>query len=148
MLHVVEELPDFTPHAVALYVNVGTLSPSWLPAMTTATQICNTVQTPWVLDPVAASASTFRFKACQELLRLKLTVVRGNAFEIIALSLAFAKPNAGSSKLTHLKDSMELVTKIVVKEKGQPRVMARTESLYRGGRPKRGWRIAGTIWDS
>ncbi|XP_014512749.1 hydroxyethylthiazole kinase [Vigna radiata var. radiata] len=110
MLHAVEELPDFTPRAAALYVNVGTLSPSWLPAMTTAAQICNTLHTPWVLDPVAASASAFRFEACRELLRLKPTVVRGNASEIIALSLASAEPNASASKgVDSVHDSMDAV---------------------------------------
>ncbi|QCE05574.1 hydroxyethylthiazole kinase [Vigna unguiculata] len=98
MLHAVEELRDFTPGVHALYVNVGTLSPSWLPAMTTAAQICNTHRTPWVLDPVAANASAFRFEACRELLRLKPTVVRGNASEIIALSLDSAEPNSSASK--------------------------------------------------
>ncbi|KAG5074383.1 hypothetical protein JHK84_055614 [Glycine max] len=33
MLHAIEELPDFTPCIAALVLNVGTLSPSWLPAM-------------------------------------------------------------------------------------------------------------------
>ncbi|KAL9319053.1 hypothetical protein ACSQ67_015570 [Phaseolus vulgaris] len=97
MIHAVQELPDFTPRAAALCVNVGTLTPSWLPAMKAAAQICNTLRTPWVLDPVAASASSFRFEACQELLRLRPTVVRGNASEIIAL--ASAEPHANASKV-------------------------------------------------
>ncbi|KAK7355345.1 hypothetical protein VNO80_14600 [Phaseolus coccineus] len=110
MLHAVQELPDFTPRAAALCVNVGTLSPSWLPAMKAAAQICNTLRTPWVLDPVAASASAFRFEACQELLRLRPTVVRGNASEIIALSLASAEPHANASKgVDSVHESMDAV---------------------------------------
>ncbi|KAJ1432352.1 Ribokinase-like [Sesbania bispinosa] len=86
MLHSLEEIPDFTPRAAALSLNIGTLSPSWLPAMKAAAQLCSTLGTPWVLDPVAVSASSFRFNACLELLRFKPTVIRGNASEIIALS--------------------------------------------------------------
>ncbi|KAK7393224.1 hypothetical protein VNO78_21766 [Psophocarpus tetragonolobus] len=99
MLHAAEELPDFTPRAAALCVNVGTLSPSWLPAMKAAAALCSTLGTPWVLDPVAVSASVFRFQACRELLLLKPTVVRGNASEIIALSQGSAYPHdANASK--------------------------------------------------
>jgi len=106
MLHAVQELPDFTPRAAALCVNVGTLSPSWLPAMKAAAEICNTLRTPWVLDPVAVSASAFRFEACQELLLLRPTVVRGNASEIIALSLASAEPNATASKVINQSNNL------------------------------------------
>lgn len=85
MIHSVEEIPDFTPKAHALYINVGTLTPDWLPAMKMAAQVANQSRRPWVLDPVAAGASRFRLRACVELLTLKPTVVRGNGSEILAL---------------------------------------------------------------
>ncbi|CAA2935686.1 hydroxyethylthiazole kinase [Olea europaea var. sylvestris] len=85
MIHSIEEIPDFTPKAHALYINVGTLTPDWLPAMKLAIQVANENKKPWVLDPVAAGASGFRLKACLELLGMKPAVVRGNGSEIIAL---------------------------------------------------------------
>ncbi|KAL2530890.1 Hydroxyethylthiazole kinase [Forsythia ovata] len=85
MIHSIEEIPDFTPKAHALYINVGTLTPDWLPAIKLAVQVANENKKPWVLDPVAAGASGFRLKACLELLRTNPTVVRGNASEIMAL---------------------------------------------------------------
>ncbi|CAN0875678.1 Hydroxyethylthiazole kinase [Linum grandiflorum] len=94
MIHSLEEIPDFTPHAHALCVNVGTLSPSWLPAMKAAAALMGKLGKPWVLDPVAAGASMFRLNACMELVKLKPTVIRGNASEIIALS----KASLGASK--------------------------------------------------
>ncbi|KAK7344540.1 hypothetical protein VNO77_14266 [Canavalia gladiata] len=113
MLHSVEELPDFTPRASALCVNIGTLSPSWLPAMKTAAELCSSLGTPWVLDPVAVSASAFRVNACLELLRLKPTVVRGNASEIIALSngvASFTQPQNDAAKgVDSIHESMEAV---------------------------------------
>lgn len=85
MIHSIEEIPEFTPKAHALCVNMGTLTPNWLPAMKKAAEVANKEGKPWVLDPVAAGATSFRLKACIELLELKPTVVRGNASEILAL---------------------------------------------------------------
>ncbi|KAI3469906.1 hypothetical protein Pfo_026569 [Paulownia fortunei] len=85
MIHSVREISDFTPKTHALYINVGTLTPDWLPAMKMAVQVANECNKPWVLDPVAAGASGFRLKACLELLKLRPSVVRGNGSEIMAL---------------------------------------------------------------
>lgn len=93
MVHALEEVPDFTPHASALLINIGTLTPSWLASMKAAAEIANRLGKPWVLDPVAVSASEFRLRACLELLGLRPAVVRGNASEVIALSGASAGPN-------------------------------------------------------
>jgi hydroxyethylthiazole kinase len=41
---------------------------------------------PWVLDPVGCGATTYRTAACVAMLRLRPTVVRGNASEILALA--------------------------------------------------------------
>lgn len=43
---------------------------------------------PWVLDPVAVSASDFRMEACLGLLELRPAVIRGNASEILGLASA------------------------------------------------------------
>lgn len=88
MIHSLEELPDFTPNADALCLNVGTLSPDWLPAMKAAARLAGQHSKPWVLDPVAAGASSFRLKACMELVDLRPAVIRGNGSEIITLSNA------------------------------------------------------------
>ncbi|XP_027366848.1 hydroxyethylthiazole kinase isoform X2 [Abrus precatorius] len=110
MLHSLEELPDFTPRASALCINVGTLSPSWFPAMKAAAQLCSSLATPWVLDPVAVSASAFRLDACRQLLTFNPAVVRGNASEIIALSLASTQPhNATAKGVDSVHESMDAV---------------------------------------
>ncbi|OAY82255.1 Hydroxyethylthiazole kinase [Ananas comosus] len=88
MVHSLREVPEFAPRAAALVVNVGTLSEPWLPAMRAAAAAAADAGRPWVLDPVAASASEFRMDACLGLLALRPTVVRGNPSEIIALASA------------------------------------------------------------
>ncbi|KAK6790181.1 hypothetical protein RDI58_013981 [Solanum bulbocastanum] len=85
MIHSVEEIPEFTPKALGVCINAGTLTPDWLPGMKLAAQVANQSKKPWVLDPVAAGGSNFRLKACLELLALKPSVVRGNGSEILAL---------------------------------------------------------------
>ncbi|CAA0839965.1 Hydroxyethylthiazole kinase [Striga hermonthica] len=101
MIHSIEEIPDFTPKVHALYINVGTLTPDWLPAMKMAAQVANDCHKPWVLDPVAAGASRFRLEACLELLKLRPTVVRGNGSEIVALFKASVDENSKGVDSNH-----------------------------------------------
>ncbi|KAF9606718.1 hypothetical protein IFM89_028094 [Coptis chinensis] len=98
MLHSINEISDFTPHVHALCINIGTLSPDWLPSMKSSATLATQLNIPWVLDPVAVSASDFRLKACLQLVGLKPVVIRGNASEILALSTA----SVGSDKLSKI----------------------------------------------
>jgi len=86
MVHAHEEIEDFTPLCNAVSINIGTLSVPWLASMTTAAQVANNHDIPWILDPVAHFISQFRRQAAQDLLNLRPTVVRGNASEILALA--------------------------------------------------------------
>jgi len=86
MVHAPEEAGEFARLAGATTINIGTLSPPWLEGMRAAAQAANESDKPWVLDPVAHFATSFRRKAVQELLALRPTVIRGNASEIIALA--------------------------------------------------------------
>ncbi|KAL5702583.1 hydroxyethylthiazole kinase [Ranunculus cassubicifolius] len=107
MLHTLEEIPDFTPHIKALCINIGTLSPTWLPSMKSAGKLATQLGIPWVLDPVAVSASEFRLKACLEILDLKPSVVRGNASEIIALSRGSVGLDKGVDSSQKSTDAVE-----------------------------------------
>ena len=86
MIHAREEAAEFAPLAAALTINIGTLSPDWLAAMHEAAGAATAAGRPWVLDPVAAGATTFRRRAATGLVALGPTVIRGNASEIIALA--------------------------------------------------------------
>ncbi|KFK39704.1 hypothetical protein AALP_AA3G277800 [Arabis alpina] len=107
MVHSVVEIPDFTPHIHALCVNVGTLTPDWLPSMKSAAELASKLGKPWVLDPAAVSCSGFRLKSCLELVELKPTVIKGNGSEIIALSSASPGQTRGADSSHESTDAIE-----------------------------------------
>lgn len=86
MVHAEEEAPEFARIAGAVVINIGTLSSPWLKSMLLTAQAAAETGTPWVLDPVAHHATTFRKDAIRQLLDLNPTIIRGNASEIIALA--------------------------------------------------------------
>ncbi len=86
MVHAEEEAAEFATISGALTINIGTLSAGWLAGMLSAAQSANKAGKPWVLDPVAHYATSFRRKAVTQLLELQPTIIRGNASEIIALA--------------------------------------------------------------
>lgn len=86
MVHAPEEMAEFTQISSALTINIGTLSAAWLASMTAAATVANTHNIPWVLDPVAHSITEYRRGAAQDLLRLRPTIIRGNASEILGLA--------------------------------------------------------------
>ncbi len=86
MVHTAEEAGEFAAIAGAVTVNIGTLSPHWIAGMHVAAKAAIAGGKPWVLDPVAHYATSFRRKAAADLLVLHPTIVRGNASEIIALA--------------------------------------------------------------
>jgi hydroxyethylthiazole kinase len=86
MVHAPEEAGEFARLAGAVTINIGTLSSPWLDGMRAAARAANDAGKPWILDPVAHFATTFRRQAVRELLTLHPTVIRGNASEIMALA--------------------------------------------------------------
>ena len=86
MVHAEEEAAEFASFTGALTINIGTLSTPWITSMLAAAEAANKAGTPWVLDPVAAGATSFRRETAAALLKLKPSIIRGNASEIMALS--------------------------------------------------------------
>ena len=85
MAHAPEELENIVSIAQSLVLNIGTLDKASLACMAQAQQYANTRQIPIILDPVGAGASTFRTIEAKNILQRGVTVVRGNASEILAL---------------------------------------------------------------
>ncbi len=85
MVHAEEEAGEFAALAGALTINIGTISPTWLRGMMAAADAISKLGRPWVLDPVAHSATALRRRAVVDLMALRPTIIRGNASEIIAL---------------------------------------------------------------
>jgi hydroxyethylthiazole kinase len=73
--------------AGAFVINIGTLSEPWVEAMLRAGRKANESQVPIILDPVGSGATALRTNTSRRLVKeLKLTVVRGNASEILSLA--------------------------------------------------------------
>lgn len=90
MIHAEEEAGEFAAIAGALTINIGTLSAPWVRGMEAAAQAATAAGKPWVLDPVAHFATSYRRDTVARLMGLRPTIVRGNASEIIALAGAVA----------------------------------------------------------
>ena len=78
----------------ALVTNIGTIDEYFSESMKLAASTAQSLNKPWVLDPVGAGATAFRDKVVSELLNYSPTVIRENASEIIAL----AKSNKTKTK--------------------------------------------------
>ena len=90
MVHAREEVAEFTPIAQSLSINIGTISPHWAEAMEMAATVAGEQSLPWVLDPVAVGATSYRRALGARLVALRPTVIRGNASEILVLAGATA----------------------------------------------------------
>jgi hydroxyethylthiazole kinase len=113
MVHAEEEAGEFAAVSGALTINIGTLSSGWLAGMRKAAESANSTGKPWVLDPVAHYATTFRRKAVVQLLELQPTIIRGNASEIIALAGGASRGQGVDSRdaVEQAEDSARLLAK-------------------------------------
>lgn len=80
------EAAQFSAMADALLINIGTLTEPQAAAMSAAIAAANQAGTPWVLDPVAVGALTFRTEFARALLPLNPAAIRANASEVLALA--------------------------------------------------------------
>ncbi len=87
MAHAQEEVEEMVSFAGALVLNIGTLTPYWIDAMLKAGKRANELNTPIILDPVGSGATRLRTASAKRLLdELSITVVRGNASEVLSLA--------------------------------------------------------------
>ena len=86
MIDHAEESGAFAAMADAVLVNLGTLSAERELAMRLAATEADEAGRPWVLDPVAVGVLSHRTAFASELLKLRPTVVRGNASEVMSLA--------------------------------------------------------------
>jgi len=83
MAHAHEEMEEMAANSGALVFNIGTLTEYWIESMLMAGKVANRKGIPIVLDAVGAGATTYRTKACEQLMKkLYISVIKGNAGEI------------------------------------------------------------------
>ena len=92
MAHAENEVEEMVSFAKALVLNIGTLDDAWIASMLKAGRKASALGVPIILDPVGAGATKLRTEAAKRILaETKVTLVRGNASEILALGGGAAK---------------------------------------------------------
>ena len=92
MAHAENEVEEMVSFAKALVLNIGTLDDAWIAAMLKAGKTATALGVPIILDPVGAGATKLRTEAAKRILaETKVTLVRGNASENLALGGGAAK---------------------------------------------------------
>ncbi len=87
MAHAENEVEEMVAFAGALVLNIGTLTDTWITAMLKAGRKATQLGTPIILDPVGSGATALRTHAAKQILaETKVSVVRGNASEILSLA--------------------------------------------------------------
>ncbi|REC46853.1 hydroxyethylthiazole kinase [Chryseobacterium pennipullorum] len=107
MAHAKSEIKEMVNIAHSVVINIGTLDEYWSESMIMAAEIADSVNKPWVLDPVGAGATTFRDQVLHQLLQYRPTVIRGNASEIIALAKANDTVTKGVDSTAGSSDAMD-----------------------------------------
>lgn len=92
MAHAENEVEEMVSFAKALVLNIGTLDDAWIAAMLKAGRKASALGVPIILDPVGAGATKLRTETAKRILaETRVTIVRGNASEILALGGAASK---------------------------------------------------------
>ena len=92
MAHAENEVEEMVSFAKALVLNIGTLDDAWIASMIKAGRKASALGVPIILDPVGAGATKLRTETAKRILaETRVTLVRGNASEILALGGAAAK---------------------------------------------------------
>ncbi len=87
MAHAENEVEEMVAFAGSLVLNIGTLTDRWVDAMVLAGKKATALGKPIVFDPVGSGATNMRTTAAQRILaETRVTVVRGNASEILSLA--------------------------------------------------------------
>lgn len=133
MVHAFEEAPEFVAIAHALTINIGTLSPDWSKSMLATAAAANKHGKPWVFDPVAAGATTYRWEISTRLIAEKPTVTRGNASEIMALT-GHDSAGKGADSTDAVTDAMQAATELTGVTDGIVAVSGETDFITDGKR--------------
>jgi len=111
MAHCRAEVEEMVSYAGALVLNIGTLQDDWVESMIWAARAANLKGIPVILDPVGAGATRLRTAAAKRIIgECAVTVVRGNASEVLSLHSADIKTRGVDSSL-HFNDEMVAVAK-------------------------------------
>jgi hydroxyethylthiazole kinase len=87
MAHAPEEVEEMAGLARSLVINIGTLSSPWIDSMVLAGLKANSLGVPVIFDPVGSGATSLRTRTSRMMVdSMKISVVRGNASEVLSLA--------------------------------------------------------------
>jgi hydroxyethylthiazole kinase len=127
MVHAVEEVEDFMAISSSLVINIGTLSPRWVEAMKLAAKKAVAQDKPWVLDPVGCGATPYRTKTSVDLSKLKPSIIRGNASEIMSLAGASGAGGRGVDSTASSDAAIDAATALAKKTGAVVAVTGKTD---------------------
>jgi len=92
MAHAPNEVEEMVSFAGALVLNIGTLDNDWIDSMIMAGKKASSLKTPIILDPVGSGATSLRTDSTKKIINeTKISVIRGNASEILSLKNSDSK---------------------------------------------------------
>ena len=115
MAHAQNEVEDMVSFAGALVLNIGTLTDDWIASMVKAGIKASAQKTPIILDPVGSGATPLRTNSAKQIIdQTRISVIRGNASEILSLRHADSKTKGVDS--VHSVDEAADTAKILAEE--------------------------------
>jgi len=118
MAHSRKEAADMAAMAGALVLNIGTLSEKWIEAMVLAAKAANRRGIPVILDPVGAGATSYRTRTVKHILgEVKISLIRGNASEVLSLAVDDVKTKGVDSSLS-LSDEIVDAAGVIARQHG------------------------------
>ncbi len=106
MAHARQEMDQMVALCHVLVANIGTLDEVWGDAMLQAARQAQTLNKPWILDPVGAGATSYRDQVLTQLIALRPTAIRGNASEILALAHANRSQTRGVDSTAQSQEAL------------------------------------------
>ena len=115
MAHAPNEVEQMVSFAGALVLNIGTLDDGWIDSMIIAGKKATALKTPVILDPVGSGATTLRTESSKKIINeTKISVIRGNASEILSLKNSDSKTK-GVDSIHSVEDACD-TAKLLAKE--------------------------------
>ena len=115
MAHAQNEVEDMVSFAGSLVLNIGTLTDDWIASMVKAGIKASGLGTPIILDPVGSGATPLRTNSAKQIIeQTKISVIRGNASEILSLRHEDSKTKGVDS--VHSVDEATDTAKILAEE--------------------------------
>ncbi|MFT8321879.1 MAG: hydroxyethylthiazole kinase [Bacillus sp. (in: firmicutes)] len=127
-----EEVANMATIADALVLNIGTLTAELVENMIIAGKAANSANTPVILDPVGAGATSYRTESVQKIIKeVKISLLRGNVAEVA--NVAGIQAAIKGVDAVDMKDDPVSIAKAASKKIGAPVVITGKKDVVTDG---------------